>query len=101
MGAAANYSAGLDITQFPPDGLMGMGFQSISLMHARPVFQTLVDEHAVECPMFAFKLTNDCSGSELFLGGVNQNLYNGEFTWVTLTDEVCPTTVTASLRRGR
>jgi cathepsin D len=96
MAAATNYSAGLNITYFPPDGLMGMAFRSISRLNATPVFQTLVDEHVVDCPMFAFKLANTSNGSELYLGGVNPDLYTGGFTWLELTNQVCPTTVTAS-----
>ena len=38
--------------------------------------------------MFGFKFST--SGSELFLGGVNKALFTGEFTWLKLSNEVCP-----------
>lgn len=88
LGAATQY-LGLEIDQFPADGLMGMGFQSISVYNAPPVFQTLISEGVVTSPVFGFKLAASSSGSELFLGGTNSALYTGDFTWVSLTIEVC------------
>ena len=58
----------------------------MSAFDASPVFQTLISEDVVE-PIFSFKLNT--SDSELYLGGVNYNLFTGDFTWVALTDEVC------------
>jgi len=66
---------------------MGMAFQSISKYQASPVFQTLISEGVVGSQVFGFKLAS--SGSELFLGGTNSALHKGDFTWVSLTDEVC------------
>ena len=66
---------------------MGMGFQSISRYNTPPPFQSLISEGAVTFPVFGFKLGT--SGSELYLGGTNSDLYAGDFTWVPLTNEVC------------
>jgi len=66
---------------------MGLAFQSISKFHASPVFQTLISEGVVTSQVFGLKLAS--SGSELFLGGVNSALFTGDFTWVSLTNEVC------------
>ncbi|KAI0253317.1 acid protease [Lactifluus subvellereus] len=85
LGAATRYSSGFNISNYEPDGLMGMGFQSISRFNASPVFQTLISQGAVESSVFGFKL--DTSGSELYLGGVNNELFKGDFTWVSLTSE--------------
>ncbi|KAH9957279.1 acid protease [Lactifluus volemus] len=87
LAAAINYSMQFNITNFRPDGLMGMGFQSISVLNEPPVFQTLVDQNAVDCPMFSFKLSTIPGKSELFLGGANLDLFIGDFTWVSLTHE--------------
>jgi len=83
LGAASQYSIGFEISQFPPDGLMGMAFQSIAVFNASPPFQTLVSEGVEREPVFSFKLA--ASGSELFLGGVNTELFTGKITWVPLT----------------
>jgi cathepsin D len=66
---------------------MGMAFKSLSVYNATPVFQTLVAEGVVDSPTFGFKLAS--SGSELFLGGTNSELYKGDLTWVSVTKEVC------------
>ena len=65
---------------------MGMAFESISVYGASPTFQTLISEGAVTASVFGFKFAT--SGSELFLGGTNSDLYTGDFTWVPLTTEV-------------
>ncbi|KAF9490544.1 acid protease [Pleurotus eryngii] len=78
VGAATRYSTGFAKAEFPPDGLMGMAFPQISEFGANPVFQTLVAQGKTTASEFAFKLAT--SGSELFLGGVNSNLFTGAFT---------------------
>ena len=66
---------------------MGMGFPSISVYQASPVFQTLISEGKLASPVFGIKLAS--SGSELFLGGVNSNLFKAPITWVPLSNAVC------------
>ncbi|KAH7884068.1 Asp-domain-containing protein [Phlebopus sp. FC_14] len=85
LGAASSYSSNLAVSQFPADGVMGMAFESISSFGASPVFQNLISEGQVDSPVFAFKLAS--TGSELFLGGVNSDLYTGDFTYVPVTQE--------------
>ncbi|KAF8076138.1 acid protease [Lyophyllum atratum] len=75
VGAATRYSTGFSISQFPPDGLMGMAFPEISEYNANPLFQSLVTQGKTTAAQFAFKLSK--SGSELFLGGVNNDLFTG------------------------
>ncbi|KAI5478796.1 hypothetical protein MNV49_004622 [Pseudohyphozyma bogoriensis] len=98
LGAATSMSS--DWADDPMDGMMGMGYQSISQLGASPFFQTvctyfqpphhlpliltlrhpiqLVSQNTVAQPQFSFKL--DSSGSELFLGGMNPSLY---VSWTT------------------
>ena len=64
---------------FPADGVMGMGFKSISNNEANPVFQTLVETRKTSSGVFAFKLAS--SGSELTIGGLNPDLYSGSPTY--------------------
>ena len=66
---------------------MGMAFQSIAVFNTSPPFRTLVSEGAEKEPVFSFKLAT--SGSELFLGGVNTQLFTGKITWGPLTTKVC------------
>ncbi|KAH9175891.1 acid protease [Lactarius sanguifluus] len=85
LGAALTYSSGFSESNFAPDGLVGLGYQSISAYNSPPLFQTLVAQGRVTLPQFAFKLSN--TGAELFLGGTNSNLYNGSFTYVPVTKQ--------------
>jgi cathepsin D len=80
LGAATHYSSGLTSPGFPADGIMGMGFDALSLLGAPPVFQTLVAQGQADLPVFAMKLAS--SGSELTLGGLNENIFTGDVTYV-------------------
>jgi hypothetical protein len=60
------------------DGLMCMGFRSISTYAAPPPIQNHISPRALTKPMFGFKLAS--SGSELYFGGVNSKLHKGRFT---------------------
>ncbi|KAI0060071.1 acid protease [Artomyces pyxidatus] len=85
LGAAKTYSEGFESSEFPADGLMGMGFESISDYNANPVFQTLVADNQVDDASFGFYFAS--SGSELYLGGTNSDLYTGDFTYIPVTQE--------------
>ncbi|KAI0064042.1 acid protease [Artomyces pyxidatus] len=85
LGAASTYSTGFSSADFPADGLLGMGFQSISVYNSTPFFQTLMSQRTIFDPVFGFKLGD--SGSELFLGGVNSGLFKGPLTYVNVTTE--------------
>ena len=65
------------------DGILGMGFQSISTLKATPFFQTLVAQNKVPSAQFSFKLGT--TGSELYLGGANAAAYTGPMEWHTLS----------------
>ncbi|KIM26783.1 hypothetical protein M408DRAFT_177621 [Serendipita vermifera MAFF 305830] len=85
LGSATQYSDGFSSANFPADGLMGMGFQSISEYNAPPVFQSLVSQGQTSSGVFAFKLAQ--SGSELTVGGLNSALYSGSPTYTPVTQE--------------
>lgn len=65
------------------DGILGMGFQSISTLRAPPFFQTLVAQNKVPSAQFSFKLGT--TGSELYLGGANAADYTGSIEWHALS----------------
>lgn len=70
----------------PQDGIMGMGYESISTLKEKPFFQTLMQDGAVAKPQFSFSL-NSGSGSELYLGGANANKYQGDVEWHDVLSE--------------
>ncbi|KAI9448643.1 hypothetical protein F5148DRAFT_988094, partial [Russula earlei] len=87
LGLATSYSEGFQIGNFSADGLMGMGFLSISVFNAVPPLQTLISENMLTSPMFGIKLAT--LSSDLFLGGINNSLFMGDFSWVSLSNAVC------------
>jgi cathepsin D len=85
LGAAKQYSSGFESSNFPADGLMGMGFQSISEYNAPPVFQSLVAQSQTDSSVFAMKLA--ASGAELSLGDLNSDLYTGQVTYLPVSKQ--------------
>lgn len=77
---------GFSLDNFPPDGLMGLAFQSISVFNKPPFIDTLVQQGVVAASQFAFRLAD--AGSELFLGGADDRLYTGSISWNTVVREV-------------
>ncbi|CAL1703550.1 unnamed protein product [Somion occarium] len=65
------------------DGILGLAFQDISNLNAPPFYQNTFAESAVPENVFAFKLAE--SGSELFLGGTNSDLYSGDIEYHSVT----------------
>jgi hypothetical protein len=83
IGVATEYS---DEIGFPPDGTLGMAFPSLSSNSASPFFKTLIDEGKVIEPVFSVKVTS--VGGELYLGGKNGKLYEGEIIYTPVTEVV-------------
>jgi len=68
------------------DGILGMGWDRISLNHTLPPFHSLVNTGALAAPLFAFYLGNNAPG-EMLLGGIDKNHYTGDITYVPLKSE--------------
>ncbi|KAF9226073.1 Asp-domain-containing protein [Gyrodon lividus] len=85
LNVASHYSAGLQLERFPPDGLMGMGFQSLAEYHQSPVFQTFVAQGRTDEPVFAFSFT--AQRPELYLGGTNPDMYTGNFAYAQVIQQ--------------
>merc|ERR1712028_11783 len=68
------------------DGILGMGFQNISVDKIPTVFQNLVKSGAVSKGVFAFYLGNNKPG-ELTLGGTDSAHYTGEIQYVPVTSD--------------
>lgn len=68
------------------DGIVGLGFQSISVDNIPPVFQQLVDSKQLRSNVFAFYLADSANG-ELTIGGYDQTRFSGDLQWVPLSSE--------------
>jgi len=70
------------------DGLLGLGFKSISQYNIPTPFEAMVEQKLVDEPVFAFYLQEDTSQmGELVFGGIDKSHYTGELVDVPLTSE--------------
>ena len=70
------------------DGILGLGYNTISVDHVVPPFYNMVQQQLVDAGVFAFYLTRDPdhpTGSELTLGGLDPAHYTGDITWMKVT----------------
>jgi saccharopepsin len=70
------------------DGLLGLGFKSISQYQIPTPFETMVAQKLVDEPVFAFYLQSDASAQgELVFGGIDNSHFTGDLVNVPLTSE--------------
>mmetsp|Transcript_50225 Transcript_50225/g.99226 ORF Transcript_50225/g.99226 Transcript_50225/m.99226 type:complete len:395 (-) Transcript_50225:261-1445(-) len=70
------------------DGLLGLGFKTISQYNIPTPFEAMVDQKLIDEPVFAFYLQSDSSKKgELVFGGIDRNHFTGSLVNVPLTSE--------------
>lgn len=72
------------------DGILGLGFDSISVNKIVPPFYNLVNQKKVDEPVFAFYLgdaNQEGDTSEATFGGIDKSHYKGELTKIPLRRE--------------
>jgi hypothetical protein len=70
------------------DGLLGLGFKSISQYHIPTPFEAMIEQKLIEQPVFAFYLQSDpAQTGELIFGGIDKAHYTGELVDVPLSSE--------------
>jgi len=70
------------------DGLLGLGFNSISQYQIPTPFETMIAQKLVDEPVFAFYLQSDASAQgELVFGGIDNSHFTGDLVNVPLTSE--------------
>jgi len=69
------------------DGIMGMGFRTISVQNVSTVVETLHEQGQIDEASFSFYLTKeaDLKGSALVLGGLNPKYYTGDIKYYNLS----------------
>jgi hypothetical protein len=83
------------------DGLLGLGFKSISQYQIPTPFESMIDQKLIDEPVFAFYLQQDASAQgELVLGGIDKSHYTGELVDVPLTSETYWEVSLGSLKYG-
>lgn len=70
------------------DGILGMGFDTISVDKVVTPFQNMVDQRLIPEPVFSFYLNRDQTkspGGEIILGGIDHNYISGDITYTDVT----------------
>ncbi|KAL6207145.1 hypothetical protein ACLB2K_024390 [Fragaria x ananassa] len=70
------------------DGLLGLGFQEISVGNAVPVWYNMIKQGLIKEPVFSFWMNRKVAaqeGGELVFGGVDPNHFKGKHTYVPVT----------------
>jgi len=66
------------------DGILGLGFETLSLGGATTVFKNAIDQGVVNQPVFAFDLGDEGDG-ELTFGGYDDSKFKGDISWIPLS----------------
>ncbi|KAL4224577.1 hypothetical protein ACF0H5_015277 [Mactra antiquata] len=86
--AEATQQPGITFVAAKFDGILGMGYSTISVDQVKPVFDTAVSEGLVDQAVFSFWLDRNpdgAKGGELILGGSDPDYYSGNFSYVPVT----------------
>ncbi|CAG9863992.1 unnamed protein product [Phyllotreta striolata] len=70
------------------DGILGLGYDTISVNNMPTVFGNLFAQHTDLTPAFSFYLDRNPdgqTGGELTIGGADPQYYKGEFTYIPVT----------------
>lgn len=66
------------------DGILGLGYDTISVNKMVPPFYQMVNQKLLDKPVFAFYLNSEEEGSEAIFGGIDSSKYTGDITWIPL-----------------
>ncbi|KAF2285725.1 hypothetical protein GH714_007442 [Hevea brasiliensis] len=72
------------------DGILGLGFEEISVGKAVPVWYNMVNQGLVKEPVFSFwfnRNADEDEGGEIVFGGMDPKHYKGEHTYVPVTQK--------------
>merc|ERR1719456_367361 len=79
---------GTVFAQIPFEGILGLGFPSMSANGIRPLFDNIIDQHVLKKNEFAFYFNpENPARNAMFWGGVDPNFYEGQIKTFPVTQE--------------
>ncbi|KAL2135182.1 hypothetical protein VTI74DRAFT_9499 [Chaetomium olivicolor] len=66
------------------DGILGLGYDTISVNRIVPPFYKMIEQKLIDEPVFAFYLADTNGESEVVFGGVDKDKYKGKITTIPL-----------------
>mmetsp|Transcript_3316 Transcript_3316/g.4606 ORF Transcript_3316/g.4606 Transcript_3316/m.4606 type:complete len:387 (-) Transcript_3316:405-1565(-) len=86
--AEANVTSGLGVSFLASvfDGILGLAWPSISVDTVQTPLQAMVATNLLDENVFAFSLGDEANG-ELVFGGVDEDAYVGDFTYIPLSQQ--------------
>jgi saccharopepsin len=66
------------------DGILGLGYDTISVNKIIPPFYQMIKQDLLDEPVFAFYLGSDETSSEAVFGGVDKSHYTGDIEYIPL-----------------
>jgi len=66
------------------DGILGLGYDTISVNKIVPPFYKMAEQKLIDEPVFAFYLGDTTDESEVVFGGVDKSRYEGKITTIPL-----------------
>lgn len=82
--------AGISFQMSKFEGILGLGFQSISKMGAKPPFYYLVEQKLIPQPLFSVYMgyeKDEGEGGEIVFGEIDHSKYQGNMTYVKLKSQ--------------
>ncbi|KAI5124814.1 hypothetical protein M0805_005445 [Coniferiporia weirii] len=65
------------------DGILGLGYDTISVNHITPPFYSMVNQGLLDSPVFSFRLgSSEEDGGEAIFGGIDKTAYTGDIEYV-------------------
>jgi len=65
------------------DGILGLGYDTISVNHITPPFYNMINQGLLESPVFSFRIgSSEEDGGEAVFGGIDETAYKGEIHYV-------------------